>query len=155
MPIPKWKQSYYPKNWKEIADSVKERAGWCCELCGKKHGDLINPKEPVKDDKTRESIVVLTVHHFLGLLHPLANKPENLIAVCQRCHLRLDQPFKRMNKKIMEMVRANKMAFLVPQVTDYGVVFATRYYDGNGGEGLDEGFVVLTNLLQVIGVIEE
>lgn len=65
----------YPKNWKEIAAAVKEDAGQKCVKCGH-----VNDKE---------SGYVLTVHHMNG------NKKDcsgiNLVAVCQRCHLRLQQ----------------------------------------------------------------
>lgn len=65
----KQKLSDYPDNWKEIALEVKKRAGFRCEICG------------------AESSFghILTVHHKDG--NPANNDPENLIALCQRCHL--------------------------------------------------------------------
>jgi 5-methylcytosine-specific restriction endonuclease McrA len=62
----------YPANWKEIATGIKDAAGWCCEACGNPHG---------------KSPYVLTVDHIID--HDPANvEPDNLAALCQRCHLR-------------------------------------------------------------------
>lgn len=64
-------RSHYPKNWKEIAERIKAKAGWRCERC-------TNPND-------RATGHVLTVHHLDG------NKSNcedwNLAALCQRCHL--------------------------------------------------------------------
>ncbi len=63
----------YPSNWQEIAQAVKDEAGWCCVRCG-------HPHEP-------KTGYTLTVHHLTG------NKAQsawwNLAALCQRCHLRI------------------------------------------------------------------
>lgn len=62
----------YPPNWREIANAVKDRAGWMCEACGNPHGP---------------SPYVLTVDHVVD--HDPANvADDNLAALCQRCHLR-------------------------------------------------------------------
>lgn len=62
----------YPTNWKQIASGVKDRAGWKCEACGNPHG-----RPPY----------VLTVDHCVD--HNPANCADwNLVALCQRCHLR-------------------------------------------------------------------
>ena len=61
----------YPENWGEIAETIKDAAGWCCEHCGHQH-DV-------------ESGHVLTVHHLDG--DPANCREENLVALCQRCHL--------------------------------------------------------------------
>lgn len=61
----------YPDNWKAIAVSIKEAAGWCCVRCDHVHD--------------HPSWHVLTVHHIDG---DKANcKWWNLAALCQRCHL--------------------------------------------------------------------
>lgn len=70
----------YHKEWKKISREVKERAGWGCELCPARHG------EPHWKTGSR---VVLTVHHIDG--DKKNNSRHNLIALCQRCHLRLDR----------------------------------------------------------------
>jgi 5-methylcytosine-specific restriction endonuclease McrA len=61
----------YPFDWDRIAKRIKDAAEWRCEACEAEHG-----KPPH----------VLTVDH---LDHRPENcEPENLIALCQRCHLR-------------------------------------------------------------------
>ncbi len=68
-----WNRSRYPDDWEEIAEEVKEAAGWRCEHCG-------HPHEP-------ETGYTLTVHHLDG--NPQNCARENLLAACQRCHLRI------------------------------------------------------------------
>jgi len=68
----------YPVNWKELSAETRKKAGNKCELCGKPNGSLSD----------RGTKVVLTVHHIDG--NKLNNKPLNRIALCQKCHLRLD-----------------------------------------------------------------
>lgn len=61
----------YPDDWDAIARRIKDAAGWRCEACNAPHGPPPH---------------VLTVDH---LDHDPANcDPDNLIALCQRCHLR-------------------------------------------------------------------
>ena len=61
----------YPKNWKEISEKVKEKAGYKCELCGHKH--------EVKGWH------ILTTAHIIPLT--MLCEEWNLIAACQRCHI--------------------------------------------------------------------
>ena len=61
----------YPPDWPEIAIIVKTRANWQCEHCGQPH----NPARGY----------TLTVHHLDG--NPANCAGENLVALCQRCHL--------------------------------------------------------------------
>jgi 5-methylcytosine-specific restriction endonuclease McrA len=63
----------YPPDWKERADHCKAEAGWCCIRC----------KHP-NDHSTHH---VLTVHHFTGAKDE--NSWWNLIALCQKCHLKV------------------------------------------------------------------
>lgn len=72
----------YPPNWNEIATAVKEEAGWCCVRCGHPH-DI-------------EAGYMLTVHHLTLEKNNCAW--WNLVALCQRCHLRIQ------GKVIMERV---------------------------------------------------
>lgn len=62
----------YPENWDKIAKDLKEKAGWKCTKCGHPH----DPKAGY----------TLTVHHIDR--NPSNSDPENLLVVCQRCHLR-------------------------------------------------------------------
>lgn len=61
----------YPPNWKEIANAVKDAAGWRCIRCGHPH-----------DPKTG---YCLTVHHLD--IDPSNCAWWNIPALCQRCHL--------------------------------------------------------------------
>jgi hypothetical protein len=63
--------SQYPKDWKEIAQAVKDAAGWKCVRCSHRH-------EP-------ETGYTLTVHHLD--INPANCAWWNLAPLCQRCHL--------------------------------------------------------------------
>ncbi len=69
----------YPKDWKEIRARILERANNCCELC---------PAENYKPHWKTGSKVVLTIHHINFDITD--NRDVNLLALCQRCHLKLD-----------------------------------------------------------------
>lgn len=79
--------SKYPDNWSEIAKRIKNAAKWKCERCDHPHDT--------------ESWHILTVHHLDG------NKSNcedwNLAALCQRCHLQIQQTIK-MDQTFMEEV---------------------------------------------------
>lgn len=106
----------YPDDWNEISRKVREAAGWKCQQCGAPHGELIcrridNPSIWVLDEEGKfghyeEQIylapvkVKVSVHH-IGAPKPdgtpgdstdkLDCRPENLIALCARCHLVVDK----------------------------------------------------------------
>ena len=88
MPIRPENRARYPVNWKQISLTIRERAQWRCEhvdefgdRCRAIHG------EPHPFTLSR---VILTVAH---LDHTPENcAPENLKAMCQRCHNRYDAP---------------------------------------------------------------
>ena len=70
----------YPRTWYAIANRVKNAAGSKCEACG-------TPRGPAHEG------AVLTVHHLDGDKKNPGGMPKeiphpNLIALCQRCHLR-------------------------------------------------------------------
>ena len=70
----------YPANWKtEIRPAILRRAGNRCEFCGAANG---------QPHPATGSRVVLTIAH---LDHDTThNAPENLAALCQKCHLTYD-----------------------------------------------------------------
>jgi 5-methylcytosine-specific restriction endonuclease McrA len=68
----------YPANWPDIAREIKQAAGWRCEHCGHAHHV--------------ESGHVLTVHH-LDMVKSNCDQ-TNLVALCQRCHLRIQSQYK-------------------------------------------------------------
>ena len=77
MPIKPENRGRYPTNWKEIRAAILERAGNKCEFCG------------IENYAVRDgSRVVLTIAHLDHT--PEHNNPDNLRALCQRCHNRND-----------------------------------------------------------------
>ena len=81
---PMKKKDYHP-GWREISWTIIHiRAKNCCELC---------PAENGRPHWKTGSRVVLTTHHIDG--DRRNNDFLNLIAVCQRCHLRLDAPYRQ------------------------------------------------------------
>jgi len=86
MPIRPENKDRYPKDWKKISLSIRKRAGNRCEGspdypdCKAENGC----SHPVTGSR-----VVLTVAH---LDHTPENcDPDNLKAMCQRCHLHYDR----------------------------------------------------------------
>jgi len=65
-------QIIYGIDWPFIATGIKTEANWKCQECGA-------PNNRLKG-------TILTVHHIDG--NPRNNTRSNLIALCQKCHLR-------------------------------------------------------------------
>ena len=83
MPIKPENKKRYPANWKQIRESILERAHNRCEFCGKQNHTYFWTEKTGKMVK-----VVLTIAH---LDHTPENcDPENLRALCQACHNRYD-----------------------------------------------------------------
>lgn len=81
MPIKKEFRKYYGKEWRALSLHLRNvRAGNQCEWC---HARNYQP-HPVTGSK-----VILTVAHFNQ--KPWDNRLENLVVLCQRCHLSLDR----------------------------------------------------------------
>lgn len=71
--MPRKSTGVYPPDWKAIATAVKAEAGWRCIRCD-------HPHDPPAG-------YTLTVHH--ADMNPANNRWWNLLALCQRCHLRI------------------------------------------------------------------
>lgn len=110
--------SRYPDNWKAISEHIRfERAGNQCEWCG---------AENYKPHPETGSKVILTVAH-LGIDHPdgtpgdkhdkMDVRPENLAALCQRCHLNYDIDEHIENRKRTLAERKRKKAEKAGQMT--------------------------------------
>ena len=81
MPLTREERARYPADWPEISRRIRfGRARGHCEWCGAEHG---------KPHPNTKSIVVLTVAHLNHT--PEDVRPENLAALCQRCHLNYDR----------------------------------------------------------------
>lgn len=100
-PIRPSEKGRYPPDWKAISAAIRARSGGRCECegeCGL-HRTHPGPRrclerqgEPAVWAKGR---IVLTVAH---LDHQPENcQPENLKAMCQRCHLRYDSQHHQRN----------------------------------------------------------
>jgi hypothetical protein len=104
-------KSVYPADWAEISIATRERAGQKCETCGvsnhavgyrEKDGTFVRlaaDKDSVgliadaaELDGFHVISIVLTVAHLNN--DPGDCRPENLKALCQRCHNRLDAPMR-------------------------------------------------------------
>jgi hypothetical protein len=96
MPIRKENRARYPKNWKEISLRIRfKRAKGRCECtgeCGDDHNIRCTARHKYRHPDTG-STVILTVAH---LDHQPENcVDENLKAMCQKCHNKLDAPMRR------------------------------------------------------------
>jgi hypothetical protein len=101
MPIKPENKGRYPKDWKRISASIRERSGGRCECHGEcgLHRTTGGPRRCVERNgepaKWAKGKVVLTVAH---LDHTPENcDPSNLKAMCQRCHLRYDHDHHQAN----------------------------------------------------------
>ncbi len=128
MPIRPENRSRYPKDWSAISARIRQRAGNRCEECGVGNYDLGGRSpdgrfwmaQPTGEgslglswprpghyawcigwpEQIRIIRIVLTVAH---LDHQPENcTPDNLKALCQRCHLRLDAKSKLERRKARE-----------------------------------------------------
>ena len=80
-------KKYHPQ-WKFIRANILFRAKNKCELCN---------AENYRPHWKTGARVVLTVHHINYDIQN--NKPYNLLALCQRCHNKLDMPLRIRNRK--------------------------------------------------------
>jgi predicted HNH restriction endonuclease len=73
----------YPKNWKQIADLIKQQSGYCCQKC---QLQCLTPGQSYHHlSRKIRSRYTIQVHHRDR--QPANNQPDNLIAVCSGCHL--------------------------------------------------------------------
>ena len=95
MPIKPENRLRYPRNWKQIRASILERAHGCCEFCG-----VENHTYRYNEHTGHLARIVLTIAHLDHT--PEHCNPDNLRALCQRCHNRYDAEHRketRLNNK--------------------------------------------------------
>lgn len=98
MPIKPENLPRYPADWKAIRERILARGHNRCELCFLKNGEQISrddtgyPFPPYDCAGRKLTTIVLTTAHINQT--PEDNRDVNLLALCQRCHLRIDQPYK-------------------------------------------------------------
>lgn len=123
MPIRPENKKLYPKNWPEIREKIKARAGNKCDICGVENhaigyrtliGEFVkvcmpddDKWEEVRDAPKKCFRIVCTVMH---LNHdPTDNRDENLKFGCQKCHNNYDAKFRaenrKRNKQQMELIK--------------------------------------------------
>lgn len=92
----------YPENWKtEIRPHIMRRSQDRCELCNAKNYE----NHPMTGSK-----VVLTIHHIDCDIKN--NNDLNLIALCQRCHLRLDQEKHARTRAKNKLIKSGQISLL-------------------------------------------
>lgn len=128
MPIRREARFHYPIDWPQISDSVRfGRAKGKCESCGRPHGEKVRclPDgrwfdqdsgtwrdgfgQPASWPDIEEACQVKTSRVVLAACHrdhdPTNNRPQNLAAWCQRCHLRHDRAYHRRQAWVTIMLR--------------------------------------------------
>jgi hypothetical protein len=92
----------YRPDWKDFSHTIKCEAKWTCQRCGKvcrQKGEsieafanrLFKPQsEAWKDALIHPQKYCLTVAHLDQ--DPSNDAPENLLALCTKCHLTYDRP---------------------------------------------------------------
>lgn len=112
MPIKPENAARYPKEWKQISASIRERSGGQCECegeCGL-HPDHRCVERNGEPAKWANGKIVLTVAHLNH--QPEDCDPKNLKAMCQRCHLRYDHDHHQRNAAATR--RANRRTAELP-----------------------------------------
>ena len=87
MPIRPENKKLYPSNWKQIRQDILQRPNTQCEFCGIE-------KYFIKENGSK---VVLTIAHLDQ--DPTNCDYNNLRALCQKCHNKLDAPFRAIHRK--------------------------------------------------------
>mgnify|MGYP001064796796 CR=1 FL=1 len=119
MPIRPENKHRYPPDWPDISLGVKTAAGWRCECdgrcgwakCGTSLGGGRCLASHGMPHPTTGSGVILTTAHLNHL--PEDCRRENLMALCQGCHLAYDQDHHR------ESARAAKESSQPPLLGPY------------------------------------
>jgi hypothetical protein len=92
----------YPKDWKQIRARILKRANNCCELCHAPNGQVVLREKATgrwqvmyfyysKEIYKKVKIILTVAHLDHNLKH---NEDYDLLALCQRCHLKIDLPKK-------------------------------------------------------------
>jgi len=90
--------------WIELSNKIKARDGNKCKHCGVQNGAVVfrlaeawaiasvdgEAQELIRMGWRQVKIVLTTAHLDQN---PRNNDPENLAALCQRCHLNHDRPY--------------------------------------------------------------
>lgn len=133
MPIKPENRVKYPPNWSEISLKVRSESGDRCEACrvcnratGYRYGPLKEFRSLSSTERSlalrtlrdfwpelRFTKIVLTVHHLDG--DPTNCDRDNLIALCQRCHLIADQSLRKVRRNLEEQQRQPSLNLKGPE----------------------------------------
>src|SRR5579884_902749 len=97
----------YPTNWEQLAFDLKVAAGWRCQWCGARHGDLR------RSEDGREWRVVITCAH---LDHDPENPHARLAVLCASCHLRYDRSPQQRGRRERNMAMARGQLPLIEEL---------------------------------------
>ncbi len=115
MPIRPEMRALYPANWKEIRADILERDGHKCATCGLQNyatgwrdweGNFY-PCDPAAEPSRKVIRIVLTIAH-VDNPDPADCRPDNLKALCQRCHNILDMPMRQRNARKTRHLKAGQ-----------------------------------------------
>lgn len=128
MPIKPENRARYPRDWKAIRARILDRAENRCEWCGVPNHAIGERSadgefrelpgmqaEVAALDGARTVQIVLTIAHLDHT--PEHNDPENLRALCQRCHNRYDQQHRKGNAAETRRKRGGQMALTIEAET--------------------------------------
>lgn len=109
-------RSKYPEDWEAISARIRERDGNRCKECGVpngaigyrllKSGEFVKIADRVEDVGLEADAIALDGFNVIRIVLTVAHWPDpdpmncaddNLRALCQRCHNRLDGPMRRAN----------------------------------------------------------
>lgn len=90
------KRELYPSNWDEIAMEIKDEAGWKYEQC-----NLQCRFSCEQFDTHKHTLTVAHINHV-----EMDCRPENLVALCPRCHLAYDQTRKVMQRLARKRIKS-------------------------------------------------
>ena len=112
MPIKPENRHRYPPNWHQIRAAILDRAKDRCERCGvPNHCHVQRPPgchwTKARPEDEGAVWIVLTVAHLDH--QPENNDPANLLALCQKCHLRHDAPHHRANARRTRLQKSRQL----------------------------------------------
>ena len=90
----------YPSNWKEISHRVRfERENGICQHCNKEH---------LSFRESGSRVIIATAHKN----HDTAdNRNSNLIALCQKCHLKYDKNYHTLKRNVWKLETSVKFIY--------------------------------------------
>lgn len=103
----------YSDDWEAVSLRIRARARGRCECrgeCGLHRRQRCVERQGEKAKWARGKIM-LTVHH--GDFDKRNNDPANLRAMCQRCHLRADNPMRAERRRRADELRGQGMLYPV------------------------------------------